>query len=59
MPSCFRPEHVTPFFSNPVDFLYLRQEEASKAGGKKPLEGVTNEKERGSPAMQEKAEGLV
>ncbi|XP_073081197.1 peptidyl-prolyl cis-trans isomerase FKBP5-like isoform X3 [Manis javanica] len=35
------------------------KEEASKAGGKKPLEGVTNEKERGSPAMEEKAEGLV
>ncbi|XP_057350236.1 peptidyl-prolyl cis-trans isomerase FKBP5 isoform X1 [Manis pentadactyla] len=35
------------------------KEEASKAGGKKTLEGVTSEKERGSPAMEEKAEGLV
>ncbi|KAK2489552.1 hypothetical protein MC885_006860 [Smutsia gigantea] len=35
------------------------KEEASKAVSKKTLEGVTNEKERGSPAMEEKAEVLV
>ncbi|OWK13438.1 FKBP5, partial [Cervus elaphus hippelaphus] len=37
-----------------------RQEEASKAVSKKTLEGVTNEKEIGSPSMDEqKAEGHV
>lgn len=47
------------FSSNPLDLL-LPQEEASKAMGKKTLEGVTNEKETASQSMEEeKAEGHV
>ena len=68
MPPCLRAdtvcrsqelvEHCTSFFSNPLDFLFLPQEEASKAMSKKTLEGVSNEKE--SQAMEEeKAEGRV
>lgn len=47
------------FSSNPLDFLFLPQEEASKAMGKKTLEGVTNEKETEGQAMEEKAGGHV
>lgn len=57
-PAVSRSRELFECFSS-FDFLFLPQEEASKAMGKKTLEGVTNEKETESQVMEEKAGGHV